>query len=553
MTGRLQTTITTGAPITQPVYPTARLTCDTRAEQHWSGASLSMNGYTVLAMNFEGPAFSPKNFGGVAHVRQCRWSSFGNALNNVNSLWFMVNGTITVDSLSTYGTGSFTKTAAAAGNTGGQPLIYNITNGGSTFNQNENSNNPFRIFGYSSKGSIADFGGWQNTLPTVVSNDPFQATGTFLQSWDSPLGTNAYVTSADITFSSPTGNQNSNTEIWRRITPTVSGTGVANGIVYLKDVTRSVGTTATAARGRITGVTNQGGNQGNTGATVTSRDGTTVASDGTALANDRTYIIQSGTQTNILLGELYSCGAASDISRLGRTGYDVGVGGVTSTRISRRGKDDTAGSRTNRDNYDLYSWSYNGVFTKVSDYSMNTGATGGSTTVPIGQLVDTDLTQKAMATTAAYTDVSTVEKLYDYAKYYKVATGTINGRTQKQRLELGGVDATDPTASISNGGGGYLAYIDGNGNVAFNNIFSSFTINGGTNANPFSVEAAAQGPVQGTWNGTSYNYGDCVPAIPTTQGALALYAGVANAISDNKSLDFGSRNVTVMAQPTVTR
>ena len=39
-----------------------------------------------------------------------------------------------------------------------------------------------------------------------------------------------------------------------RITPVVSGTGVSNGVVYLKDVTRSVGTTSAAARGRITGV-----------------------------------------------------------------------------------------------------------------------------------------------------------------------------------------------------------------------------------------------------------------------------------------------------------
>ena len=117
-------------------------------------------------------------------------------------------------------------------------------------------------------------------------------------------------------FNDPTGNQNSNTEIWRRITPVVSGTGVTNGVVYLKDVTRSVGTTSAAARGRLTLVANEGGTQATTGTTVTSRDGTTVASDGTALQNDRTYVIPSGTQTNVLLGELYSCGSAADLSRL---------------------------------------------------------------------------------------------------------------------------------------------------------------------------------------------------------------------------------------------
>ena len=113
-----------------------------------------MNGYTVLAMNFEGPAYSPKSFGGVTHVRQCRWSSFGGVVAppNINSLWFLVNGTTTVDSLTTYGTGSFTKTAINNGDTGGQPIIYNITNGGSSFNQNEKSGNPFRIFGLQLEG-----------------------------------------------------------------------------------------------------------------------------------------------------------------------------------------------------------------------------------------------------------------------------------------------------------------------------------------------------------------------------------------------------------------
>ena len=104
--GRLQTTITSGIPVTLPVYPTARLTCDTQAAQNWQGSSMALNGYTVLAMNFEGPAYSPKTFGGVTHVRQCRWSSFANTGSGNNSLWFLVNGTITVDSLSTYGTGS---------------------------------------------------------------------------------------------------------------------------------------------------------------------------------------------------------------------------------------------------------------------------------------------------------------------------------------------------------------------------------------------------------------------------------------------------------------
>ena len=227
----------------------------------------------------------------------------------------------------------------------------------------------------------------------------------------------------------------------------------------------------------------------------------------------------------------------------GRTGYDGGPTGVTSTRVSRRAKDDTQGSKGNRDNYDLYAWSYNGAFVRETDYSMNSGATGSSTTVTISQLVDLNITQSNPATVAAYTDLSAAGRLYDYAKYYKTASGTINGLTQKQRLELGGVDGTTPGAALTSGGGGYLVYPSGN-SLRFNPIFSSFDITGGTNALPFQV-IGAQGPVNGTWTGTAYNYGDCVPAITTNPGALFLYAGTAGAIGGTATLDFGANFVNV--------
>ena len=269
-----------------------------------------------------------------------------------------------------------------------------------------------------------------------------------------------------------------------------------------------------------------------------------MASDGTALQNDRTYVIPSGTQTNVLLGELFSCGASTDGSRLGRTGYDGGPTGVTSTRVSRRAKDDTQGSRTNRDNYDLYAWSYNGAFIRETDYSMNSGASGSSTTVAIGQLVDLNITQSNPATVAAYTDLSAAGRLYDYAKYYKTASGTLNLRTQKQRLELGGVDGTTPGSALTAGGGGYLVYPLA-GTLQFNPIFSSFSISGGASALPFGVAPLAQGPVNGTWTGTTYNYGDCVPALATTQGSLGIFTGAAGAIGGTTPLNFGARTVNI--------
>ena len=553
--GRLQTTITSGQPITQTVYPTSRFVCDTQAALHYAGSSLAMAGYTVLAMDFEGPAYSPKIFSNVTHVRQCRWSSFANTVNGVNSLWFMAGGVTTVDGLQTYGTGSFTKVSGTAGTLGGTQIIYSIANGGSTFNQNENSSTPFRIYGYTSKGAIADFGGWRNSLPTIVSNDPTQATGTFLQSWDSPLGTNVYVTSADITFSG--GQQNANVEMWRRIMPTVTVPNVANpsGVVYLKDATRQVGgstggqTSQPNARGLLVNVVNQGGNQDNTGSSVISRFGATVLSDNAPASDDRTYVVASGGQTNVLLGELYSSNNPNDSSRLGRTGYDGGPSGISTTRISRRGKDDTQGSRTNRDNYDLFSWSYSGQFSKVADYSMNATANGNIGSVTIPQLIDTLITQPLIATTAAYTDLSATGRLYDYAKYYKTASGTINGRTQQQRLELGGVDGTDPTATIANGSGGYLVYVNAAGNLAFNNIFNSATLAGGISTLPFNVAPPAQGPVRGTWNGTTYTYGTNVPAIPTVQSGLTISTGTVNSIIDSRTMDFGAIPVTIRNQP----
>ena len=488
------------------------------------------------------------------HYRKCRiWSAGTTSAQNVVPNIFGRYGYTTFDECEMYGTQGLQRE-------GSTHRIYSIANTGAGISQaGNNSSPPFIVNGYRNSGSFngLDFRVYRGSLS---GGSETTNTANMIISKDSPAGTNLYLGSADDAFFAG-GQQNGNLEMKRNLNFVHTGANT-NSVTYFKDVTRALGTVGSAAvnianqRGSTSGGSTQDGTAATTGQSITAtRNGTVVASDNIALQNDRTYVQANSSSANVLIGEIYTTTSAintyANQNTIGRPGYDGGASGIATNRVSRRGKDDTQGSRLNRDNYDLYTWSYTGQFSKISDYSMNAGANGQAGTVGVGLLADLNLTVTNPTTVAGYTDVSTGDKLYDYAKYYKTATTTLNGRTLQQRLELGGVDGTTPTTTVANGGGGYLAYIDTNNNISFNDIFSSFTISGGTNANPFNVAAGIQGPVQGTWNGTTYSYGDCVPAVPTTQGVLTMYAGTANAIADTRTLDFGSRNVSLVNQPTV--
>ena len=527
------------------LYPGVSLTSDTLATTHVANMNVAVQSaaYAYFGGTIGGPVFGITTFGQAAstrlHFRKCNVWSVGNTVNtNTNPTIFCgaTSGVFTCDELTLTGTHVLQREGSIMN-------IYSLINKGAGFIQAENTD-AVTFNGYQNVGSQNgfDFGGFRCFATSAGGTG-----ASIILSYNSTAGTNIYAGSADLTFVAG-NNQNINIEFHRNLTlraTNAAGTTLTTPVAYLKDVTRTVTTTAANPRGAVSAAPD--GTQATCGQTVTSRSGTTVLFDAIQVQYDRTYTAVSNTAAiDILLGEVYtnSSTVAATTSRVGRPGYE-GNSGLATNRISRRGKDDNIGLRTNRDNYDVYWWDYNTLFGRTSDFSLN----ANSTQVQI-LLNDGDITQQTPATVGAYTSLETAAKIYDYFKYYKTAAGTVDGRVRLARLELGGIDGSAPT-TLALGGGGYLCYANGS-TLQFNPIFSAATISTGSNAAPLQIAAAAQGPISGSWNGTVYTYGNAARATSTAtvQGALTLFAGTSTISSTStfNALAFGTINLALTAQ-----
>lgn len=363
---------------------------------HFDGAAIDNYGTFNWYGDIAGRTLPMRNnTGSVTSVRDGFISVRETCGSNVQSLIFHSGGTINIDGLTLSGRVSFTRV-----NNGVVTSFLNVnTIQADSTNQNENSTSPFDIFGFNPSGNFIDLGWYLG-----------QAQTRGIRSYNSPVGTNLYAGVAD--SATP---EKGWVEMWKQInvrTQNPDNSPISNAIIYIKDVNNG-------NRGAVAGVTGAFN-----ATTPTARNTGYLATDNIALGTDRLYIKQT---TSGLTGNFdVLIGVVASQENVGRPGYDTGT-----SRIDRRGKTDIQGSRNNTDTFDIHTWSYGNLYTKISDYSM----LGAGVGLPIAtMLLDSNVTLSeanaitklassftvsTSTNTITVTANSTLDDLYDVMKVYK--------------------------------------------------------------------------------------------------------------------------------------
>ena len=386
---------------TRSTHPQSGIYFAKRYGRHWTGNAVDNSG-TINWYGLISGRTAPlrTNAGGVWNIQGATWqarevcSSF-----NVQSLFFHQEGEVNINGFKLVGRVSFNRVVNGVVNSFND--VQTINSGG--IGQNQNSQSPFVLEGYNPKGNVIDLGFWagQSQVRGIISNN-------------SPVGVNQILGGIDASGATIGWIETRQDLILDY--KDLSGTSINNVAYYFTDT-----------------------DNGNRGAVISNnpnnRNLNYLGTDGLTYGADRIYSgVANGQSANI---SVLTSVLAAEGSGLVRVGYDTG-----SQRIDRRTLSDVQGSFENPSDFNINSVSYNHLILQVAQNIVNDEAL----TLPLTLFSDTLITEQDKTITDAYTEIETLDKLYDRAKSWKVDSANVEVPTISTLLfTANGMELVMPT------------------------------------------------------------------------------------------------------------